>query len=72
MGGAPMFSYLHAPALPALGIYMQIHADTCRYIPIHTDTYRYIHIHADSDTCGSQAACHFTGTIDMGSLHWGH
>ncbi len=51
---------------------LQIHADTCRYMQIHTYTYIYIHIHADSDTCGSQAACHFTRTIDMGSLHWGH
>ncbi len=44
---------------------LQIHADTCRYKQIHADTYMYIHIHAESDTCGSQAACHFTGTIDM-------
>ncbi len=51
---------------------LQIHADTCRYIQIHADTCIYIHIYADSDTCGSQAAYHFTGTIDMGSLHWGH
>ncbi len=63
-----IYMYLHEFTC----IYMHIHADTCRYIHIHTYTYIYIHIHADSDTRCSQAARHFTGTINMGSLHWGH